>query len=157
LFASLALSAFCHTTQAPTRATEPHSVQGAARTDLTAALLAGDEERVHMLTAEIFAGKRSISKTELADEREAAPNIFLRATYENRGYQLGVNTVSEYVLCNLQIQSHASSENILRIVAPALQKECSSARRCEVCDAQAFPVSTAVKRRLVEYWSSKLK
>lgn len=125
-------------------------------TQLTGALLAGDEVRVRKLTDEIMTKRRSVSKAELTDDRAIPPNVLLRATYENRDYQLGVKTVSDYSLCLLQIQNHTSSENILRIVAPVLHQQCSEAKHCEVCNSQAFPVRTEVKERLIEYWLSKL-
>lgn len=125
-------------------------------TELTQALITGDEERARRLTDEITSGTRSISQAELRDDRPIAANVLLRTTYENRDYQLGVNTVSEYALCVLQIRNHTSSENILRVIAPALQQQCSRSESCEVCNAQAFPVSVEVKRQLIDYWRSKL-
>src|SRR5437667_2357542 len=106
LFVVLALSGCCQT-HPVTAVSKSDPVRATVRqddTDLTAALIRGDEERVRELTDEIFAGKRSVTKAEVYDERALAPNVLLRTTYENRDYQLGVNTVSDYALCVLQIQ-----------------------------------------------------
>jgi len=128
-----------------------------AGTLLAAALIAGDEGRALKLTQELLASKGSIEKADLKDDRRVAPNILLRATYDNRDYQLGVDTVSEYALCLLQIKYRTSSENILRVVAPALQRECSEKNPCEVCNAQAFPVRVEIKQQLVSYWFTQLR
>jgi hypothetical protein len=125
--------------------------------ELATALLKGDEQRAQTLTNDIIAGRRAVTKTELMDERPVAPNVLLRTTSENRDYQLGVGTVSEYALCVLQIRAHTSSANVLRVVAPALERQCSAQRPCEVCNAQAFPVGAEVKRQLVSYWMSRVE
>lgn len=122
---------------------------------LAAALVAGNEELARKLTDEIIAGRRNVSERELRDERSIAPNVLLRTTYGNRDYQLGVNTVSEYVLCALQIRHQTSSENILQATAPEVRERCSSTTACEVCNAQAFPVSAEVKKQLIEYWAAR--
>src|SRR4051794_16401531 len=134
----MALSGCCQSTRGVAAAAvtaEPGMVR-AKDSGLTKALITGDEERARKMTDEIVIGRRPIVIAELNDERAIAPNVLLRTTYENRDYQLGVNTVSEYALCLLQIRNHTSSENILRIVAPALQQQCSEAKPCEVCNAQ---------------------
>jgi hypothetical protein len=145
---SVAAESNGHTDRATVR---PHD------TELTAALIRGDERRARKLTDDILSGKRSVVKAEVRDERAVATNVLLRTTYANRDYQLGVNTVSEYALCILEIQNHTSSESILRIVVPALQQQCSEKKPCEVCNAQAFPVNAEVKQHLIDYWVSKLK
>lgn len=158
LLVVLALSGCCQT-YAVAAASNSHADRAMVRpadTELIAALISGDEERARKLTDGIIAGKRSVMKVEVNDQRALAPNVLLRTTYENRDYQLGVNTVSEYALCVLQIQNHTSSENILRAITPA-EQECSKAKPCEVCNAQAFPVRMEVKQHLIDYWVSKLK
>jgi hypothetical protein len=159
LLVVLALSGCCQA-HAVAAANDGHPDRATVRrddTELTAALITGDEESARKLTDDIIAGKRSVVKAEVRDDRAVAPNVLLRTTYANRDYQLGVNTVSEYALCVLQIQNHTSSENILRIVAPALQQQCSEKKPCEVCNAQASPVNAEVKQYLIDYWVSKLK
>ena len=141
-----------------TAAADSHGV--AAQVDaraLAQALNIGDETRINALTNDILAGKRLITRMEVSNDSKVAPNVLLRASYANRDYQLGVNTVSEYVLCLLEIKNQTSSEQILRKVDPAMQENCSRGRPCEVCNSQAFPVDVDVKRRIVGYWLPKLK
>lgn len=156
--ALFALNNCCHAQAVTTStATAKGATAGSEDTMLAAALIAGDEQRTLKLTQELLAGKRSVAKVDLTDDRQVAPNILLRATYEDRDYQLGVSTVSEYTLCLLQIKNRTSSENILRVVAPTLQRECSEKNPCEVCNAQAFPVRAEIKQQLVNYWITRLE
>ena len=128
---------------------------------LAAVLLSGDELQARRLTDEVVAGKRTVGASLLTDERSLPRNIVLRTTVDGRDWQLGVDDVSEYALCVLELKDRTSSEEILTRVAPSLRSQCTTATRpksggCEICNSQAFPVSGSVKSALVGYWRSRL-
>jgi hypothetical protein len=125
--------------------------------DIAATLLSADEPLITKTTEDVLAGRRMMSKAALTDDRPISPNVVLRARHGNRDYQLGVNTVDEYALCVLQLRDETSSSAILRSVDPDLERRCSLLSPCEICNAQAFPVSAIVKKRLAEYWTSRLE
>src|SRR4051812_38009446 len=73
------------------------------------ALIRGDEGRIRELSDDVLSGKRVLMKSELIDARSVAPNVVLRATYAGNDWQLGVNTISEFALCLLEIKNQTSS------------------------------------------------
>jgi len=135
--------------------------QPANEDHLAAALVSGDESQVRSLTDEVVGGKRTLDSRLLKDDRAVARNIILWATVDDREWQIGVEHVSDYALCVLELKNRTSSDKILSAVAPTLRSQCTTAttpntRGCEVCDSHAFPVSSDVKSALVGYWRSKL-
>src|SRR5258705_9747631 len=94
---------------------------------LAAVLLSGDELRARRLTDEVVAGTRAVDVGLLTDERILPRNIILRTTVDGRDWQLGVDHVSEYALCVLELKDRTSSEEILSRVAPSLRSRCTTA------------------------------
>lgn len=126
---------------------------------LAAALVAGNDSQVRQITDQVLAGTRRLNLGILTDERKVAPGMILRATIDSKSWQLGIEHVSDYALCMLELRNRTSSDEILNIVAPPLRAQCTVAatpntRGCEVCNSQAIPVSGDVKSALVTYWRS---
>ena len=152
---SLAALVACRATYAPGNLSRP-----TPEDSLAGALVSGNQERVRRLTDEVLTGMRTIGFETLTDERAVAPYTLLAGTVDGRYWQLGIERVSEYMLCLLQLRNRTSSDAILNAVAPALGAQCSystapNSRGCEVCNSQAVPVSSDVKNALVGYWLSR--
>jgi hypothetical protein len=127
---------------------------------LADALVAGDDSQVRQITDQILAGARPLNPGMLTDERTVAPGVILRATTDNKQWQLGVERVSDYGLCLLELRNGTSSDEILRAIDPVLRTQCTIAttpntRGCEICNSQSIPVSADVKTALVSYWRSR--
>jgi hypothetical protein len=109
------------------------------------------------LTNDILNDRERVQAQDVSDDRAVAPNTLLRATYGERDYQLGVNTISDYVICLLQIRNHTSTLAVLRRTAPLLATICSENRSgCDVCNSQSIPVDKRIKDALQQYWMSTL-
>jgi len=127
---------------------------------LAAALVAGNDIQVRQITDEVVAGTRTLNLEMLTDQRTVALGMIVRATINNKQWQLGVERVSDFGLCLLELRDRTSSDEILSAVAPALRTQCTTAttpntRGCEICNSQAVPVSDDVRSALVIYWRSK--
>jgi hypothetical protein len=127
---------------------------------IAAALVAGDDSQIRQITDQVLAGTRPLNRGMLTDERTVAPGVILRATIENKQWQLGAERVSDFGLCLLELRNRTSSDEILNTIAPVLRTQCtiattSNAHGCEVCNSQAIPVSDDVRSALVTYWRSR--
>jgi len=127
-------------------------------TELATLLLNGtDDVRLRKLTNDILNDRERVRAQDVSDDRTVAPNTLLRTSYGERDYQLGVDTVSDYVICLLEIRNHTSTLGVLRRTAPSLAKMCSDDRSgCDVCNSQSVPVDKRIKDELQRYWRSTL-
>lgn len=100
-------------------------------------------------------GGSAISASALTDDRLVSRSVVVRAEEPNRISQYGVDLVSDYFICLLQIKHHTSSRAILS--KEVLQNECGSSGECEACNSLTYPLSPKVRTELRTYWLERLK
>jgi hypothetical protein len=71
-------------------------------------------------------------------------------------YHLGVNTVSDYLLCLLQFRERIDSRSILEQCCPGALSDCKDQYECDACNAAIYPLPPEIRAHLVEYWRKQL-
>jgi hypothetical protein len=131
------------------------SCASAPATDVREALVAGDQREVDGFTRRFLSGAAVITVDALRDDRAVSRNVIVQVDEESRSSQYGVDRVSEYFMCLLQVKFQASS----RDAAPRIssRKECNRPDQCEVCNSLTYPLSDQVRDEIREYWLERLQ
>lgn len=119
------------------------------------ALVSGDQDFVEMFSRQVLNDDAVITAGSLGDDRVVSHNIVVRVEEENRIGQYGVDLVSDFFMCLLQMKFHTSSRDILS--DELLRNECRSTDECEVCNSLMFPLPPKVRNELRIYWVERLK
>lgn len=118
------------------------------------ALVAGDQGAVDAFTRRFLSDAIDVESSALSDDRLVSRSIVLHAEEEARLSQYGVDRVSEYFMCLLQIKFHTSSRDVLS--GALLREECGVADQCEACNSLTYPLPPKVRYELKTYWSERL-
>jgi hypothetical protein len=118
------------------------------------ALVAGDQEAVDAFTRRFLNDDMAIGSSALSDDSLVSRSIVLRADEDDRLSQYGVDRVSEYFMCLLQIKFHTSSRDVLS--GTLLNEECGLVDQCEPCNSLTYPLPSKVRNQLRTYWSERL-
>jgi hypothetical protein len=119
------------------------------------ALVAGDQDAVDTFTRRFLSDGIALEWNALNDERFVSRAIILRVDEPDRISQYGIDRVSEYFICLLQIKFHTASGDVLPNAL--LQQECGAADHCDACNSLTYPLPVAVRDALKTYWSERLK
>lgn len=76
----------------------------ASTATIRSALVRGDQATVDRFVEDFLAGRASIDRAALQDEREAATDVVIRVSASNRVSQYGVHLVSDVFMCLLQVK-----------------------------------------------------
>lgn len=114
------------------------------------ALVRGDQATVDRFVEDFLAGRASIDRAALQDEREAATDVVIRISDSNRVSQYGVHLVSDVFMCLLQVKAKISTRDILNLSDDA--PDCRGEDTCEVCNSLVYPLSPQLRARLRNYW-----
>lgn len=110
---------------------------------------------VDVFTRQFLIGESAITPSDLMDERLVSRSIVVRAEEPNRISQYGVDRVSDYFMCLLQIKERTSSHAILS--SEILRNECRSSGECEACNSLTYPLPPTVRGELRAHWLERLK
>lgn len=123
-----------------------------------AILLSGTQEQVNQLTSRILSGETDIDSCWLYNDGEFPRSILLIVRGEEKELKLGVDRVSDYFLCLLQIREDLTTKEIVSAVDPvkseAIQKE---SKECDVCNSLTYPIKDELRTLLQKYWVERLK
>lgn len=111
-------------------------------------LVAGDQDAVDTFADRFFNQDAVIPANALMDDRLVSRNIVVRVEEPSRISQYGVDRVSDYFMCLLQIKHHVSSRDVLS--DEILRNECGG--ECEPCNSLTYPLPEKARNRLRAYW-----
>jgi len=119
--------------------------------------MTGNQSDIDYLTNELLSGRKTIRVEWLQDERNFPTDIVFRYL-GNQGelYQLGVEQVSDYFLCVLEILHNTSSKDILGKIGSNRIDQCELENMCEVCNSSTYPLDPSLRSILVKYWTEYL-
>lgn len=124
-------------------------------TVLQDALVSGDQTTVDVFTDALLNDRLEVTPAALHDDRDVSRSIILRVDEESRRSQYGIDRVSEFFICLLQVKYKVSSRDTLPEELAA--SECAGADECEACNSLTFPLSNDVRYELKAYWSKRLR
>lgn len=119
-------------------------------------LLSGNQNEVDRLTTNILNDETRVLASWIRDDRPLPPHILIRVQEPHRFTQLGVDTVSGYFLCLLQIKSGMTTKGILAELGRESALICLPQIECDICFSGTAPVSQEVRDLLAEYWLDRL-
>lgn len=123
--------------------------------DVREALVAGDQREVDVFTRRFLGEAIVVAPDALRDDRIVSRNVVVHVDEESRSSQYGVDRVSEYFMCLLEVKFRTST----RDAAPNLflREECTRADQCEVCNSLTYPMSEQVRNDIRTYWLERLQ
>jgi hypothetical protein len=122
----------------------------ASTTTVRTALVRGDQQAVDRFVDDFLAGRLSIDRAALKDDRAAATDLVIRISDRTRASQYRVQLVSDVFMCLLQVKARRSTREILDLGDD--QYECRGEDTCEVCNSFVYPLSPQLRARLRDHW-----
>lgn len=144
----VAMVGSCATPRSPQRPLD------SADSSFVEALIAGDQRTVSRFSESFLDGHVAIPAEWLFDDRIVSPSIVLKWSDDRHDYKFGVERVSEYCMCLMELRSGQTSRQTVADSIPDLARVCNG-EKCEPCNSLTYPMDGTVRRRLAEYWSRR--
>jgi hypothetical protein len=121
--------------------------------NLQDALVRGDQQAVDVLTERFLDSKVRIASRALKDDRPVARAIILHAFVDGNLRQLGIDRVSEYFFCVLELRFRVESRDLVPEIT--VFEECRNSDACDACSTLMYPLTPRVRNRMREYWQDR--
>jgi hypothetical protein len=118
-------------------------------------LVSGDQQGVDAFTHWFLTHGSGPAADALMNDRLVSRGIVIRVDEPNRVHQYGVDRVSDYFMCLLQMKHRTSSTSILS--EDVRRSKCGSAGECEACNSLTYPLPESVRQDLRTYWLRRLE
>lgn len=119
-------------------------------------LFSHNQDEVDTFVARIRAGSITIDPSWLEDTRKLPGDVLLRTKYAMGISQFGVETVSDFFTCILEIMNNTSTPEIFLRVRPDQRNACVL-DTCEACNSWTYPLDPEVRAAIITYWKRFLE
>lgn len=124
-----------------------------ARPSIRESLVAHRQEEINAFSRALLAGGEEIDPAWLRDERQVP--IYMPLPGEGGSVMnYGVDRVSDYFLCLLEVREKTSTPEILTRMESSLARVCEP-DRCDACFTATYPLDGSVRKTLVDYWTAR--
>jgi|GEM_PF-2539947 hypothetical protein len=122
----------------------------------TEVILSGKEDAIIELSEKILAGEIRVDAKWLSDSREFPRHVAFRVTVDDGMLHLGVDKISDFYLCLLQIKYKRGTKEILGDEIYQQIGYCIPEEKCEICNSLTYNIDLDLRMRLIQYWENYL-